>query len=379
MPIEARPSDTFTKDNLLIGFSVVEFTPTSTGVPVQVGILSGEELQKEVETLQLQRGDSGTLTVDRELISSIEVTMQLEVFNFRADIAELIFGSTAGAVVTADAAAANNDDISIPTSNAFDSFVGLTRGDITESSVEVTFQTITNEAVGTGDGVLGGTQGDFSLDQKIKAIGDVTAFTVNGVDELAKLVAGSTPTANQIAIEVGEEDSTTTGSGAITFGSGETPANGAAIVATYKPSFNTTAGDIVNGGLPASVDNDFVFDPIQGKIRFLHEGADDSPFRLDGGAAPLNVAYTYNRRATTNLKPFTRTQVDGSCTIKHLTDIGVNFIWTVPSATILITDDALTFGAEEFGTATLALNINDAGGANRFGTLELASETQANA
>jgi hypothetical protein len=382
MPIETRPSDTFTKDNLLIGFSVVEFTPTATGVPVQVGILSGEELQKEVETLQLQRGDSGTLTVDRELISSIEVTMQLEVFNFRADIAELIFGSTTGTPVTADAAAANNDNIKIPLTNAFDSFVGLTRGEITESSVEVTFQTITSEAVGTGDGASGGTQGDYSLDQKIKAIGDLTtsgSLFVGGVDETANVVAGSTPAAGEIAIEVGEEDSTTTGSGAITFGASKIPANGAAIVATYTPSFSTTAGDIVNGGLPASLDNDFVFDPIQGKIRFLHEGADDSPFRLTGAEAPLNVAYTYNQRSATNLKPFTQTQVDGSCTIKHLTDIGVNFIWTIPSATILITDDALTFGAEEFGTATLALNVNDAGGSDRFGTLELASETQANA
>lgn len=372
MPVQTRPSDTFTRDNLLLGFSVVEFTPAGSSVAVPLGILSGQSLQKEIETLQLERGDAGTLTVDREIISRFAANMQFELFNFRADIAQYIFGGAALTPVTADATAAANDNITMEATNEFDVFYDLSKGAINEASVEVTFQTITAEAVGTGDGASGGTQGDYSLDQKIKAIGDVTSFTVGGVDETGNLVAGSTPLSGEIAIEVGEEDSTTTGSGAITFGASKIPANGAAIVATYTPSFSTTGTDIVNL-------TDFVFDPTIGKIRFRHAAADTSPFRLTGGQAPLNVAYTYNRKASNNLQPFTATSFEGSAVIRHLPDIGVNFIWTIPSATIRITDDDLTFGADDFATATMQMNINDAGGSSRFGTLELSSEPEAGA
>lgn len=364
MPIESRPSDTFTKDNLLIGFSVVEFTPAASGVPVQVGILSGEELQKEVEVLQLQRGDSGTLTVDRELISSIEVTMQLEVFNFRADIAELIFGSTDGTIVSADPAASVVDDpFTIPITDAINSFVGLSNGDIDETTfvgTSVTAATRTDEAVGTGDNTLGDSSGDYSLDYKPLIVADVASITVAGVTYTPIAVAAAA-SGNEVEVVVG----TGATSGDLQFFEGGVAANvSGEILATYTPSHafaNLT---------------DYVVDPKLGRIRVLSvDGGSDA---LKSGQ-PMYADYSYNRRATTDLKPFTRTQVDGSCTIKHLTDIGVNFIWTVPSATILITDDALTFGAEEFGTATLALNINDAGGTDRFGTLELASETEANA
>lgn len=372
MPVQPRPSDTFTRDNLLLGFSVVEFTPNSTGVAVPLGILSGQTLQKEIETLQLERGDAGTLTVDREVVSRFSTNMTFELFNFKADIAQYIFASSVLTPITANAAAAGNGNYSLPANNAFDQFLDLPNATINESSVEVTFQEVENEAVGTGDGASGGTQGDFALDQKIKAILDVTSFTVNGVEEVSNLVAGSTPLAGEIAIEIGEEDSTTTGSGTITFGASKIPANGATIVATYTPSFSTTGTDIVNL-------TDFVFDPTLGKIRMLNAGADAGPFRVDGAEAALNAAYTFNQKAANSLDPFTQLSFEGSAVIRHLPDTGINFIWTIPSATIRVTDDDLTFGAEDFATATMQMNINDAGGSQRFGTLELSSESEANA
>ena len=371
MPVESRPSDTFTKDNLLIGFSVVEFTPALSGggfgTPVQVGILAGEELQKEIELLQLQRGDSGTLTVDRELISSIEVTMQLEVFNFRADIAALIFGSTDGVTVSADPAASVVDEQWTIPNNGADAertFVDLGNGDIDEATfvgTSITCDARVDEAVGTGDGTTGSTDGDFSLDYKPLVIGDVASVTVGGVS-YAPIATGTAASGLEVEIQVG----TGANSGNMEFNSAGTPVNvTGAIVANYTPSHafaNLT---------------DYVVDPSLGRIRMLAVNTEATD-ALRGGQ-PMLADYSYNRKSGTDLKPFTRTQVDGKVTIKHLTDIGVNFIWTVPSATILITDDALTFGAEEFGTATLALNINDAGGTDRFGTLELSSETQANA
>ncbi len=373
MPVETRATDTFTRDNLLLGFSQVYFTPTlsggGAGTPVPLGILSGQEWQKTVETLELERGDAGLITVDRELVSKLTMAWQLQTFNLRKDLAQYVFASSTLVDVTADASASiTNESFSIPLTNPFTTFVNLARGDVDETTFEVTCATITSEAVGTGDGASGGTQGDYALDYKIKAIGDVTAFLVDGVDEIAKVVAGSTPAAGEIAIEVGEEDSIVTGSGAITFGASEIPGNGAAIVVTYTPSFSTTGTDIVNP-------TDFIVDPILGRIRVLHAGADSSPFRLTGDQ-PLEVDYDYNRKAHVQINPGTQTVFEGSCVIKHLPDVGVNFIWTAPSASIRITDDALTFDAADFATATLILNILDAGGSDRFGALELSSETE---
>lgn len=378
MPVQARPVDTFTRDNLLLGLPIVEFTPLVNGVygaPVPLGILSAASLQKVVEVLQLLRGDAGLLVVDRELVSRFEWSLQIETFNFKAALAQYIFASESLTAVTANAAQAVTDEqVVLPTTLPFNTFLNLTRADVSEASVAVEFATITSEAVGTGNAVLGGTQGDFALDQKIKAIGDVTSFLVNGVDETANLVAGSTPAAGQIAIETGEQDSLVTGSGAITFGASKIPGNGHAIVATYKPSFTTGAGDIVNL-------TDFVFDPLLGRIRFRRNAADATPFRLDASAGNtrLLVDYTYNRKAHNLMAPGTQTQFEGKATIKQLTDVGVNFLWDVPRVGLRVTDDELEFNAEDFAVGTLILNLLSDGSATPYGTMQLSSEAEANA
>jgi hypothetical protein len=375
MPVQPRPTDIVTRGNLLLGFPVVDFIPALSaggyGPPVPLGILSSAALAKELETITLDRGDAGFLTVDREVVSRLQPLLNVETFKFDANVAKYIFGSSIQTAVVADAAAAVTDDpVAIPLSDSYTSFQSLARASINEASVVVTFAEIVDEAVGTGNGVLGGTQGDYALDQKIKAIGDVTEFLVGGVDETANLVAGSTPAAGQIAIEIGEQDSSVTGSGAITFGASKIPANGAAIVATYTPSFTTGAGDIVNL-------TDFVFDPYLGRIRFRHAGADASPFRLTPVAlANLLVDYTYSRKAHTQLRPYTQPASDGKAVLRHLPDLGINIYWPIPSVTLRLTDDDLSFGAEEFATAALTITINDAGGSERFGLMELSSEAE---
>ena len=329
MPVQPRAGDTFTRDNLLLGFSQIFFTPTG-GTEVPMGILSSQAMNKVVETLQLPKGDSGTITIDREIVSRIEPTWTLETFNMRSDVARFIFGSDVITSVTADATAAGSTNLTLNADDPFDAYLSLTHGDILESSVAITCQQRVSESVGTGDGATGGTQGDFALDFKIKAIGDVTVFLVGGVDEIAKVVVGSTPAAGEIAIEIGEEDSPVTGSGAITFGASEIPADGAAIVATYTPSFS--GADYANPG-------DFQFAPILGQIRFLHAGADVSPFRLTGDKQPMTVTYTYDRKAHVIFQPFRQNSFDGAAVIRHLPDVGVNFVWPIPSATVRVTDE----------------------------------------
>ena len=376
MPVETRPTDTFTRDNLLLGLPVVEFTPLVSGVygaSVPLGILSSASLQKVIEVLQLVRSDAGIARVDRELVSRFELSFSMETFNFKAELAQYIFGSEILTAVSANAAAAVlNDEIQIPSTDSFDAFVDLAHGRVSQASVSMTFAPISEEAVGTGNAVLGGTQGDFALNQKIKAILDVTSFLVGGVEKVSLLVAGSTPAAGEIAIELGEQDSLVTGSGAITFGSAQIPASGAAIVATYTPTFS---------GADILLNTDFQVDPVQGRVRLLHAAADASPFRLaaNAGGTALHVDYTYNRLAHNLLAPGTQTQFEGKATIKQLTDVGVNFRWTIPSASVRLTDDDVEFGTEDFSVATLLLNILDDGTTTPFGTIELSSETEANA
>lgn len=374
MPVEPRATDTYTRDNLLLGFSQVYFTPALTGggygTQVPLGILSGQELQKTVETLELERGDAGLITVDRELVSKLTTQFQLQTFNFRKDLAQYIFASSTLTNVTADASASVvNESFALPSTNPFLTFVDLDRGDLDESTIEVTCATITDEAVGTGDGV----SNNFVLDYKVKAVGDVTSVTV-GSTSYTPIASGAAAAGNEVEVVVGEVDgSHPTTSGSLEFhvgGVSTPPPSGQAIVATYTPSFSTTGTDIVNL-------TDFVVDPILGRIRMLDPtGADNSPFRTTGDSQPLEIDYDYNRKAHAVLQPFTQNVFEGKAAIKQLTDVGVNFVWSVPSASIRITDDALTFDAADFAVATLILNILDAGGSDRFGTLEWSSESE---
>jgi len=365
MPVQPRPSDTFTRDNLLLGFSVVEFTPTSTGVPVPLGILSGETLQKEIDTLALERGDAGTLTVDREIISRFAASMSFELFNFSADIAQFIFGSSDAnttAISANPALAVANESFTLPNLGADSerAFVNLAGSDIDETSFigsSITCDTITDEAVGTGDGTTGAVDGDFSLDYKPLIVADVTSVTVAGVTYTA-VGTGLAASGNEVEVQIG----TGSTSGNLQFHQGGVAVNvTGAIVATYTPSHafaNLT---------------DYVVDPYLGKIRMLNiDGATDA---LRSGQ-PMLADYTYNQKSGQSMKPFTATSFEGSMTIRHLPDIGVNFVWEIPSATIRLTDDDLTFGADDFATATMQANINDAGGSNRFGTLTISSESQ---
>jgi len=136
MPVQSRPDDQFTRDNLLLGFSTFEFEPSLPAggfdAPVEMGIISSQALQKEVEILELERGDSGTLTVDREIISKLKPSFAIETFNMRADVARYVFGSDITTAVVADAAAVvAGDQVTAPTgADATRKFLSLTNADI---------------------------------------------------------------------------------------------------------------------------------------------------------------------------------------------------------------------------------------------------------
>lgn len=369
MPIQPRPSDQFTRDNLLLGFSIVEFEPKLSGggfgTAVPLGILASEALQKGVETLQLERGDAGTLTVDREIVSRLEVSLALETFNFRQDLAQYIFASGLVSPIVADpAASVVDEEVQVPSgANAGSSFINLNNADIDETSItgtSLTCKAISQELVGTGNGTSGSASGDFALAFKPLVVGDVTSVTVGGV-AYTPIATGAAAAGNEVEVEVG----TGAASGNLQFFVGGVAANVTGeILADYAPSH------------AFALNTDYSLDPLLGKIRFFNvNGATDALKSLQ----LMEFDYTYSQKAGVKLEPFTQSTFEGRAVIRHLTDLGVNFVWTIPSVTIRITDDDLTFGAEDFAVAALRLNVNDAGGADRFGKLELSSETQANA
>lgn len=366
MPIEPRPSDEFTRDHLLVGFPTIEFTPTLStglpGVPVELGILASADLVKEINYITLERGDAGFLTVDREIVSRLRPSWEVSTYNIRSDVAKYVFGSDVVTAIVADpAASVVNEPFTLPSgANAERMFVNLANGDIDEATfvgTSITCAPITAEAVGTGDGTTGDTAGDFSLDFKPLIVGDVTSITVGGV-AYTPVAVGAAVAGLEVEVAVG---ATATSGDLQFFNAGVATNVTGAIVATYSPSHafaNLT---------------DYVVDPWLGKIRMLNiDGATDA---LKSGQ-PMLADYSYNRKAGWTLQPFRENQVNGTAIIRHLPDVGSNFKWTIPSATVLLTDDNLTFGAENFATASLRLNVNDAGGTNRFGTMQISSEPQ---
>jgi hypothetical protein len=376
MPVEPRPPDQFTRDHLLLGFSTVEFEPELTGggfgPAVELGILSSEALQKEVEILELERGDAGTLTVDREIVSKLKPSFSVETFNMRQDVAQYVFGSDITTPVVADATAAVTDDpVTAPTgADALRTFLSLSQADVAAGSFTVNGDQITAETVTnvTGDGT---TLGDYQLQYKLGALGDLTLLrelTAAGVLVRTFVPQAGAPTSElEAQVQVG-----------VAADSGEMDlfqavAAGNTIEATYNPTLDGVEDD--NSAATA----DYVIDPLLGRILFRRLDTFASP---DAASAfregqPVLADYTYSRKASTTLQPFRQPSFEGRVTIRHLTDVGVNFVWVIPSATIRLTDDDLTFGADDFATASLILNINDAGGTQRFGTLQLSSEPEA--
>ena len=379
MPLEQRSPDTFTRDWLLLGFSKIEFTPRVAGIlgtPVDLGILSSQELAKEVNLLTLPDGSAGTVSVNRELLSSLEPSFNLSTFNFRKDVAQYIFGAPSLTDVTADAAASvTAEQITIPVgTDAARTFVPLVNGDVSDVDANLTLTSQEITEVIAGDGT-GDSSGDYKLAYKPFVFGDVTAATQTTTATGALVRTFSiVDTTSAGATELGVDDGVVATSGDLDMF--QTMPVGDQLNVTYTPS-HAFVEDF------DAADPDMLLDPLLGRIRFPNLDTFATP---DGTSAlragqPVSLAYLYNRRAHTTMKPFTQGGgvFEGMATIKHLTDVGINIIWTVPAASIRIDDNALTFGSDDFAVGTIVLNILDAGGTDRYGTIQLASETESNA
>lgn len=368
MPAGVRLPDNFTTENILLGKSQVIFAPKlasgNFGVDVPLGILQSQSFERERETLKLPDDQSGITVTAREIVSKLEPAIAVQLFNFRSDIAQYIFGSESIVSVVADAAAVITDELfTLPPTNTFDLFKSLNRSSISEASVAVTCDTLTLEVP---VGVLDGANFQFDLAFKVKATGDLLAVIVDGVDLIGTATLTSTgaqPGAGNIDVVIGE----VAASGEIRLGT--PPVNGGTVLVTYKPSFS---------GADFLLDTDFFVDPVFGRIRFIETGAAVGPVRDAANSAeqPLLVSYTYAQLAGVVLKPYTKGSVEGKLEIRHFPSIGANFLWPIPKVSLILNADAITFGSDDFITGSLNFTILDAGGTERFGSMTLSNETE---
>ena len=364
MSVQPRPTDTLTVDFLQLGMPYVEFAPSlgsgAFGPFRSFGVVDSAEVAKTIELVTLRSAQSGVSVKLRELVRQFDAVLNVGLFQHSPENMQLMFGSASLTDVVANPAASVVGDPFQASDNSED-FLDLANQLIDESTVVLTADEIADEPVGTGaGGTFGETLGDFALDFKILVIGDVSSYveTTAGVplERVGDLVAGGAPAGGQIGIIVG---AVATG-GEIIYPAAEAPASGVLITATYEPTFAT------------ALNTDFTTDPQPGRIRVIFlDGAGDA-FK---SFQPLEADYDFEQLDHENIQPFTQFVFAGQTRIRLLTDVGINLIWTIPSSSVRVTDDAFTFNREEFQVTQLVIDILDAGGSTRFGTMQIFPET----
>jgi hypothetical protein len=354
MSVQDRLTDTLSRANVFTGLPQVEFSPQndSGGYDAyrNLGIVDTAELQKTLDTIQLINASSGFQVVEREEVSRLEIALAVGLFKFDAQNMRLFLGAESITDVPGGTGTATNEIFSVL---ADDRFGGLTQRMVT-AITGINPREVTDEQVGVGDASSGGTTGDFNLDYPIDLLADLSGgtFTVNGVDKTGVLVSGTSPAVGEIAVELTPAG----GVSRLTFGTNEIPASGSAIVAGYTPRFLAS--------------------PTGGK-KVAAAAVDDS-VNGTGAARPaqlLDVDYSYTIVTLERMSPFTQNTFAGRARISQLTDLGVNFIWGIPSVSFRITDDAFTWVKDNFASGTLIMNILSDGSASPYGEWDHYPET----
>lgn len=369
MPAETRPTsqNVVTLENFALGMPIVEFAPLSGGVLqpyLPLGVVDSAALAKELETLEMEDGSPGLRATILEIITKVSPSFAVGVFNFSADIMRFAMGGATLTSVTANPTQAVTDEKVTTTTDPLD-FLFLKFPNINAAGVVVTPALNSLEAVGTGDGTLGDTSGEYFLKYKVNAVADVASLTVGGV-AYAPIAVGTAAAGLQVEVVVG----TGATSGNLQFFNAGVAVNvTGAIVATYTPSFALTEGIVAP--------DDYTVARKEGRIRVIHEATKATGTQPIIAGQAVFVDYTYNKKAHTTFQPFTQNSFTGAARIKLLSDQGVNLVWNIPSAQIAVSDEDLAFDDEGFMIANITLSVLDAGGTDRFGTIQHFTKTQA--
>lgn len=364
MSVLPRPTDSVTVDYLQLGMPYFSFAPALSGGGFgpyrSVGIIDSAEVAKALELAQLRSSHGGTSVLVRELVRQFDATLTVGLFQHSGPNLQLMFGSATLVSVSGGTPSVAGELVQLTDSEL--DYVDLQNGLVDEATVAMTCATVTDEAVGTGDGTSGDTQGDFTLDFKPLLVADVTSVTVGGV-AFTPIAVGAQAAGNEVGVDVGA----TATSGELIFYVGGVAANvTGAIVATYTPSHSFV------------LNTDFTVDPNPGRVRMLNiGGATDAlkAFQI------MDADYDYTDQDHEDLTPFTQFSFSGRGRLQLLTDVGVNVLWDIPSVQARTTDTSFVFNRDEFQVSELAVTLleDSASVGAPFGTLSLYSEPQANA
>ena len=370
MPAATVPTDTFTDESIFSGMPFVSFAPKVSGAGydpyIPFGVVDGAELQRTVDKLEVGTSQHGTRRIIKELVQNLEQRLQVQVFTFSASVTRYFIGSNVATAVSANPSqAVTGDSQWIPSTNPTQQFISLSNKDVAEPLTAIAPDTVTLEFVGTGDGVIGETAGDFELAYAIEILADITLYqetSASGVvtDRTADLVTTGAA-AGKIDVTIGSGAA----SGEFEYFTAEAPASGTVIEVTYTPSFDIS--DFV-------LNTDYIMDPLEGRVRFL------TTDELRAGQ-PVTFGYSYDRKSHTLIRPGTQTSFDGRLRVEHLTtNYGINLTWDVPNVTLQITDDAFAWARDDAALATLSFTLNTNAGTPSapYGDLLHYDEIQAN-
>ncbi len=363
MSVATRPVDVTTVDYLQLGMPFVEFAHELAaggyGAYFDLGVINDAEIQKTVDVIQLNDARSGIDELKRELVKKFTGTLQVGAHQHNADNMQIMFASESQTAVSLDATKSVTGDTFSTTSDEQE-FIALDNQLVDESTVVITHATITDEVVGVGDGSLGATAGEYATDFKPLAHDDVTAVTVAGV-AYAVIAVGAA--AASLEVEVTDFADSTADAGDLQFFSAGVAVDVTGeILATYTCTHTYTL----------NADPGFTTDPINGKVRMTAVGASADALKAN---QPLLAAYDYNQLERTDLVPFTQFEFKGKLRIRLLTDIGINIVWEIPSASARLTDDAFAFSRDEFGVTPIAIQMLNDGTTAPYGTLQHYTET----
>lgn len=358
MGIYSRPVDSITVNWAQFGMPYIEFAPLLSsgayGPYRDIGSTASIEIANGLDFAAMMDSRSSRQVKLREFVRTIDATINVTTRQHSPDNLQLIFGSTSLTEVAGGSETSTDEQFQL-TDDEQD-FLDLDHQLVDESSVVVSAAPISSEAVGTGQGTpFGETKGDFSLDFKPLIVGDVSVFTVGGVSRVGSLVSGAPSGSGEIGLFVGA----TADSGQLQWYTGEGPAAGAAIVASYEPSHSFV------------LNTDFGVDPKHGRVRMFNVGGSTDALK---DFQVMEGTYDYTETAHYEIVPWTQLIFEGRTRVRMLGDQGINMVWVIPSTSVRPTSDPYTFDDENPGVANLAFSLLDNQTSAPYGTIELYGE-----
>lgn len=331
-------------------------TTGSYGAYTSVGVVEDFAINRDMKTAPQYSYHSGRQELIREIVQMFGFSWEVSVKGHLAQNLQYLLASSSLTAVAAGNTPVTGQQFSLTDDE--EDFVYIGHPNIDESTIVPTCAEIVDEAVGTGQGTpYGETLGQFALDYKVNAVGDVTELWEGSNERSGDIVSGSSPGVGEIGLTTG----TGVDSGKLIWPSGEGPASGDAIVATYTPSFSFAQN------------TDWIAQPKTGYLRMYDIGTEATDALR--AFQPMVAAYTYAEVDHYQIVPGTQGIFEGRAKLQLITDVGINWLWDVPRCSLRMPEEAMPFGKDDAAVQKLIFSLLSAGGSTPYGTIDHYDET----